>query len=63
MVPAQRSTGGTGLGLFSLSERIAALGGRVGVADRSDGGYGSKFWFTFPYLPDVAAAANVLSEL
>ena len=59
---AQRSTGGTGLGLFSLSERIAALGGRVGVADRSDGGHGSKFWFTFPYLPDVAAAANVLSE-
>ena len=58
----QRSTGGTGLGLFSLSQRIAALGGNVGVADRSDGYHGSKFWFTFPYLPDIAAAANVLLE-
>ena len=57
----QRSTGGTGLGLFSLSQRIAALGGNVGVTDRSDGHHGSKFWFTFPYLPDLAASADASS--
>jgi CheY-like chemotaxis protein len=53
---AQRSAGGTGLGLFSLSKRIEALEGKCGVRDRSDGKQGSVFWFTFPYRPDFIAA-------
>ena len=52
---AQRMAGGTGLGLYSLSKRIEALGGSNGVSDRSDGKQGSIFWFTFPYRPDEAA--------
>jgi hypothetical protein len=48
---AQRHAGGTGLGLFSLSKRIEALGGAVGVEPRSDNKQGSMFWFTFPYRP------------
>ena len=53
---AQRMTGGTGLGLYSLSKRVEALGGSNGVTGRSDGKQGSKFWFTFPYRPDEEAA-------
>ena len=49
---AQRAAGGTGLGLYSLSKRIEALGGRCGVRNRDDGLQGSVFWFTFPYRPD-----------
>jgi signal transduction histidine kinase len=49
---AQRSAGGTGLGLFSLAGRVKALGGTCGVRDRDDGKQGSVFWFTFPYRPD-----------
>jgi CheY-like chemotaxis protein len=49
---AQRSAGGTGLGLFSLAGRIRALEGTCGVRDRADGKQGSVFWFTFPYRPD-----------
>ena len=52
---AQRSAGGTGLGLFSLSKRIEAMNGTCGVRNRSDGKQGSVFWFTFPYRPDLAA--------
>jgi CheY-like chemotaxis protein len=52
---AQRSAGGTGLGLFSLAKRIEALEGTCGVRNRADGKQGSAFWFTFPYRPDVAA--------
>ena len=52
---AQRMAGGTGLGLYSLSKRVEALGGSNGVTDRSDGKQGSMFWFTFPYRPDEAA--------
>mmetsp|Transcript_22336 Transcript_22336/g.21576 ORF Transcript_22336/g.21576 Transcript_22336/m.21576 type:complete len:843 (-) Transcript_22336:1181-3709(-) len=48
---AQRHAGGTGLGLFSLSKRIEALGGAVGVESRSNDIQGSIFWFTFPYQP------------
>eukprot|EP00596_Hydrurales_sp_CCMP1899_P000104 CAMPEP_0119052826 /NCGR_PEP_ID=MMETSP1177-20130426/73990_1 /TAXON_ID=2985 /ORGANISM="Ochromonas sp, Strain CCMP1899" /LENGTH=518 /DNA_ID=CAMNT_0007032513 /DNA_START=1257 /DNA_END=2813 /DNA_ORIENTATION=- len=48
---AQRHAGGTGLGLFSLSKRIEALGGAVGVEPRSHDKQGSIFWFTFPYRP------------
>jgi CheY-like chemotaxis protein len=49
---AQRSAGGTGLGLFSLAGRVRALEGTCGVRDRADGKQGSVFWFTFPYRPD-----------
>ncbi len=52
---AQRSAGGTGLGLFSLAGRIRALRGEFGVTDREDGKQGSVFWFTFPYRPDEAS--------
>mmetsp|Transcript_9008 Transcript_9008/g.15246 ORF Transcript_9008/g.15246 Transcript_9008/m.15246 type:complete len:788 (+) Transcript_9008:149-2512(+) len=48
---AQRGAGGTGLGLYSLSNRIAALGGVCGVSNRKDGKAGSRFWFAFPYFP------------
>ena len=58
---AQRSAGGTGLGLFSLAKRVEALGGACGVRDRDDSQQGSVFWFTLPYRPDpqdVAAAMD-----
>mmetsp|Transcript_27450 Transcript_27450/g.46395 ORF Transcript_27450/g.46395 Transcript_27450/m.46395 type:complete len:716 (-) Transcript_27450:271-2418(-) len=49
---AQSRAGGTGLGLFSMLKRVAALGGTCGVRDRPDGQAGSIFWFKFPYVPD-----------
>jgi CheY-like chemotaxis protein/signal transduction histidine kinase len=49
---AQRLAGGTGLGLYSLSKRIDALGGQYGVKKREDGKEGSLFWFSIPYRPD-----------
>ena len=51
---AQRRAGGTGLGLFALSQRVKALGGQCGINDRSDGQRGSCFWFTIPYRPDFS---------
>ena len=48
----QRLTGGTGLGLYSLSKRMQALKGIRGVRSRSDGKQGSVFWFAIPYRPD-----------
>ena len=48
----QRLAGGTGLGLYSLSNRIQALKGSRGVRFREDGKQGSVFWFTIPYRPD-----------
>ena len=48
----QRLAGGTGLGLYSLSNRIQALKGTRGVRFREDGKQGSVFWFTIPYRPD-----------
>ena len=65
---AQRMAGGSGLGLFSLSKRIAALGGRCGVDSRADGAQGSSFWFEFPYRPYTIegaddTGANVLGAL
>ena len=60
---AQRMAGGTGLGLYSLSKRIEALGGSNGVSDRSDGKQGSMFWFTFPYRPDEEARLDVISDV
>ena len=52
---AQRMTGGTGLGLYSLFKRVEALGGDCGVKARNDGTPGSSFWFSFPYRPDPNA--------
>jgi CheY-like chemotaxis protein len=48
----QRLAGGTGLGLYSLSNRIRALNGSRGVTARPDGKQGSVFWFSIPYRPD-----------
>ena len=45
-------TGGTGIGLFSLSKRIEALKGSYGVGERTDEHPGTVFWFAFPYRPD-----------
>lgn len=52
---AQRLAGGTGLGLYSLSKRVEALGGGYGSHGRLDGKQGSIFWFAFPYRPDSTA--------
>ena len=60
---AQRMAGGTGLGLYSLSKRVEALGGSNGISDRTDGKQGSMFWFTFPYRPDEAAMSELNCEL
>ena len=49
----QRLAGGTGLGLYSLSNRIRALKGTRGVKSRDDGKQGSVFWFSIPYRPDL----------
>jgi CheY-like chemotaxis protein len=49
---AQSGAGGTGLGLYSLSQRILVLGGGCGVVDRRDEKQGACFWFTIPYRPD-----------
>ena len=59
---AQRMAGGTGLGLFSLSKRIEALGGSYGVHDRADGRQGSAFWISFPYRPDAMSLPVRLSQ-
>jgi CheY-like chemotaxis protein len=53
---AQRLAGGTGLGLFSLANRMKALNGHCGVRGRGDGAQGCCFWFAFPYRPDEDAA-------
>ena len=47
------TVGSTGLGLYSLSKRVEAIGGSCGVNDRKDGKEGSTFWFSFPYRPDI----------
>jgi len=48
---AGRDAGGAGLGLAICAGNVQALGGRIGVAPRPDGG--SRFWFEF----EAAAAA------
>ena len=59
-----RASGGVGLGLYSLSKRTEALGGFVGLISPTDSGYGSKFWFAFPYLPNMdIAMADALLEI
>jgi CheY-like chemotaxis protein len=59
---AQRLAGGTGLGLFSLSQRMEALSGYCGVRGRRDGGEGSLFWFAVPYRPDSNAALFLFED-
>ena len=49
---AERKTGGTGIGLYALQQRMDALGGTCEVLDRDDGCQGSVFGFSFPYRPD-----------
>ena len=49
---AQSRAGGTGLGLYSLYQRMVSLGGACGVSERHDGRSGSLFWFALPYRPD-----------
>ena len=51
-----RLAGGTGLGLYSLSKRVEALGGFYGVDNRQDGQQGSQFWFSVPYHPDTSGS-------
>eukprot|EP01031_Cornospumella_fuschlensis_P026912 gene26912-32521_t len=56
---AERAIGGSGLGLFCLSERVKALGGRYGLVSplqrNVDGiagnDVGNLFWFLLPYVP------------
>jgi signal transduction histidine kinase len=54
----QSISGGTGLGLYSLSKRVDALSGQYGIRNRKDGFEGSLFWFTIPYIPDVNAVCE-----
>lgn len=49
----QQRSGGTGLGLYSLSKRMEAIGGQCGMCNRRDGLPGSRFWFSIPYVPDT----------
>ena len=58
----QRLAGGTGLGLYSLSQRLEALHGFYGVMKRRDGKQGSLFWFSVPYKPDNAYANHLSSK-
>ena len=57
----QRLAGGTGLGLYSLSNRMRALKGTRGVRSRSDGKQGSVFWFGIPYRPDLEHSSGTTS--
>jgi signal transduction histidine kinase len=64
MLKTQRTTGGTGIGLYSLSKRIEALNGTHGVGERKDGQQGSVFWFAIPYRPDfISDDANESIDL
>ena len=44
--------GGTGLGLYSLAQRVEALEGFYGVEKRDDSENGTKFWFAIPFRAD-----------
>ena len=55
---AERKTGGTGIGLYALQQRMDALGGTCEVLDRDDGCQGSVFGFSFPYRPDPQENAS-----
>ena len=43
-------TGGMGLGMYCLRERVTTLGGRYGAKVRSDGLEGTEIWFSIPLL-------------
>lgn len=47
-------SGGTGLGLYSIRQKVARLHGTCGMRDNVDclNGGGSVFFFAVPYLPD-----------
>jgi signal transduction histidine kinase len=61
---AYRGAGGTGLGLFALSKRIEAIGGRYGMMSaRSDSEQGCSFWFSVPYRPDTEMNADNVTTL
>eukprot|EP01033_Poteriospumella_lacustris_P009405 gene9405-6735_t len=52
----QMQVGGTGLGLYTMANRIVALGGRFGYSPRylpTGEEKGSMFWFEVPYDRDV----------
>ena len=49
-----RMAGGTGLGLYSLRNRVEALKGTCGILGRRDGGSGVRAWFKIPYRPDTS---------
>lgn len=57
---AQRGTGGTGLGLFTVAKRMEALGGHCGVQDREDGRAGVIVWLAYPYKPDWSAVDTIV---
>ena len=52
---ASRSEGGAGLGLYSMAQRVEALGGYYGVhaLNLTDSSSGSVFWFAVPYEAHV----------
>ena len=45
----QEFSGGTGLGLWSVLEKVKSLGGRCGMCGNEP--QGSVFWFAIPYVP------------
>ena len=54
---AQRRTGGTGLGLYSMALRIHALNGFCGIRS-AEGHSGSVFYFGVPFSEDLSALEN-----
>lgn len=48
---SKNTTGGLGLGLYTLEHRMRALGGKCGMRRRTDVTAGSIFWFSFPFIP------------
>jgi len=53
----QADSGGTGLGLHSVSKKIEVLGGQCGVKDNKP--KGCIFWFEIPYTPVRAQEETV----